>query len=211
MVQQESTKPSIGSAKTASYVAIREEKEEPVRPPPPTCTPRPPQEQLLKIASGPMMAHACRFPSGSDFSSSLRQMARQTGAHCIISIVGSLSSVTLRMPQHRTAERLPLLRLDNVPLEIVSATGTFARMGNDGANDGIHPHDADDDDPQNIINFHIHLSVSDSAGQVYGGHLIDGTVRTTAEVVLGSLQNVHFGREMDPATGFDELVVIEEK
>jgi predicted DNA-binding protein with PD1-like motif len=141
-------------------------------------------------------------------------MARQTGAHCILSVVGSLSSVTLRMPQHRTAERLPLLRLDNVPLEIVSATGTFARMGkNDAANDGHnHLYDADDDDdPQNIINFHIHLSVSDSTGQVYGGHLIDGTVRTTAEVVLGSLQNVHFRREMDPATGFDELVVMEEK
>jgi uncharacterized protein len=125
-------------------------------------------------------------------------MAAQTGAHCILSIVGSLSSVTLRMPQHRTDPRLPLFRLQDVPLEIVSATGTFARDDDKNNDDGR-------------INFHIHLSVSDSSGQVYGGHLIDGTVRTTAEVVLGSLQQVHFGRTMDPVTGFDELVVVEEE
>jgi uncharacterized protein len=161
-------------------------------PPPLPASPGATAEPQLQIASGPLMAHACRFPT------SLRCMAAQTGAHCILSIVGSLSSLTLRMPQHRTDPRLPLFLLQDVPLEIVSATGTFARDDDKNNDDGR-------------INFHIHLSVSDSSGQVYGGHLIDGTVRTTAEVVLGSLQHVHFGRAMDPATGFDELVVVDEE
>lgn len=124
-------------------------------------------------------------------------MAFEHGAHCILSIVGSLSNVTLRMPQHVSDERLPLLVLDE-PLEIVSAVGTFAKKDECAKS-------SDD------INFHIHLSVSNSKGQVFGGHLIDATVRTTAEVVLGSLSGAKFTREYDPATTFGELVVQEHK
>ena len=55
---------------------------------------------------------------------------------------------------------------------------------------------------------HLHISVSDAAGRVYGGHVGYGcTVRTTAEVLLTLLPEWSLGREMDPATGFSELVV----
>ena len=36
-----------------------------------------------------------------------------------------------------------------------------------------------------------------------------GTVFTTLELVLGTLPGVRFTREMDAATGYDELVVAE--
>lgn len=101
--------------------------------------------------------------------------------------------VKLRMPQHATDARLPFLIFEDEPLEIVSAVGTFAN----------HETAETPDD----ISFHIHVCVSNAQGQVFGGHLMDGTVRTTAEVVLGKMTGVSFTREPDPATGFNELVV----
>ena len=55
---------------------------------------------------------------------------------------------------------------------------------------------------------HLHMSVSDPAGRVYGGHVAPGCiVRTTAELLLVLLPALEFARELDPATGFTELVV----
>ena len=55
---------------------------------------------------------------------------------------------------------------------------------------------------------HLHISVSDVEGKVYGGHIKDGcTVRTTCELVVGILEDTSFDRKSDPNTGFDELVI----
>jgi len=55
---------------------------------------------------------------------------------------------------------------------------------------------------------HLHMSVSDAAGRVYGGHVAAGCiVRTTAELLLALLPAHAFAREHDAATGFSELVV----
>lgn len=55
---------------------------------------------------------------------------------------------------------------------------------------------------------HLHLSVADAQGRVLGGHAAYGCiVRTTAEVLLAPLPLWHFSREVDPATGWAELVV----
>jgi predicted DNA-binding protein with PD1-like motif len=52
------------------------------------------------------------------------------------------------------------------------------------------------------------MSVADSSGRVTGGHVARGCiVRTTAEVLLLLLSDWSFERELDPATGFAELVV----
>ena len=54
---------------------------------------------------------------------------------------------------------------------------------------------------------HLHLSVADAMGRVTGGHLAYGsTVRTTAELLLALLPGWQFGRAIDPATGYAELV-----
>jgi predicted DNA-binding protein with PD1-like motif len=55
---------------------------------------------------------------------------------------------------------------------------------------------------------HLHMSVSDADGRVYGGHVAAGCiVRTTAELLLALLPAHEFAREHDPATGFSELAV----
>jgi hypothetical protein len=48
--------------------------------------------------------------------------------------------------------------------------------------------------------------LADDEGKVIGGHLIDGVVFTTCEVVLGAAEGVEFFREMDGRTGYRELV-----
>lgn len=70
------------------------------------------------------------------------------------------------------------------PLEIVSLTGTVCPTG-----------------------AHLHISASKVSGEVVGGHLLDGClVETTAEVVLAVLNEWKFKREVDPSTGYLELV-----
>jgi predicted DNA-binding protein with PD1-like motif len=71
------------------------------------------------------------------------------------------------------------------PFEILSLTGTIS-------NDGVH----------------LHCSLSDESGQVWGGHLCKGSlIHTTAEIVLGLLEDHRLSREFDPKTGYPELVV----
>jgi hypothetical protein len=69
-------------------------------------------------------------------------------------------------------------------LEVVSLVGTLSPSGK-----------------------HLHISVSDEHGNVFGGHLLAGTVFTTLELVIGVIQNMSFSREIDPATGYKELVI----
>jgi len=71
--------------------------------------------------------------------------------------------------------------------EVVSLTGTFSR------DDGCH----------------IHISLADAAGNAIGGHLMEGTVFTTCEIVLGTADGVEFVREMDGETGYKELVPLQ--
>jgi uncharacterized protein len=55
---------------------------------------------------------------------------------------------------------------------------------------------------------HLHVSVADAAGIVRGGHVSAGCiVRTTAEILVVALPGYVFGRALDPATGYRELVI----
>ena len=55
---------------------------------------------------------------------------------------------------------------------------------------------------------HLHASLADADGRVFGGHVAPGCiVRTTAEVLLAVLDDVSFAREPDAATGHAELVI----
>ena len=62
---------------------------------------------------------------------------------------------------------------------------------------------------------HLHVSLGDHEGRVWGGHLLSAKVLTTAEVVLGLLLReggsraaLSLERRFDPQTGFKELVVV---
>jgi uncharacterized protein len=55
---------------------------------------------------------------------------------------------------------------------------------------------------------HLHMSVSDARGHVFGGHVARGCkVRTTAELLLALLPEHEFAREPDPGSGYMELVI----
>jgi uncharacterized protein len=108
-------------------------------------------------------------------------MARNAGllAPFIVTCVGSLSRVALRM-----AGRPETMQFEG-DFEIVSFVGTLAEDGP-----------------------HLHLAVSDSTGRMIGGHAQEGSVvRTTAEIVIGELEDFVFSRPVDPATGWDELTI----
>lgn len=107
---------------------------------------------------------------------------------CVLTCVGSLRKVTLRLANCDKTNRNEVVTLHE-RFEIVSLTGTVSTHG-----------------------AHLHMSIADFEGNVVGGHLMDGCeVFTTAEVVLGECGRYVFTREMDDETGFDELVVKEKE
>lgn len=57
-------------------------------------------------------------------------------------------------------------------------------------------------------NSHIHVCLSDEAGNTFGGHLKDGSVvGVTAEVAIGEIEDLEFSREFDEDTGYKELII----
>ena len=55
---------------------------------------------------------------------------------------------------------------------------------------------------------HLHISVADAQGRVFGGHVAYGClVRTTAEVLVALLPEYRFSREPDAQSGYRELAI----
>lgn len=144
-----------------------------------------------------MKALVLRLQPGQDLREEILAWVRRENvvAGAIVTCVGSLSCVVLRPAGHTTGYSgghsggLPgsmndLLKIDE-EFEIVSLVGTLSTEG-----------------------CHLHISVSDPHGVTMGGHLMKGcVVRTTAEIVALPLQGIRFARELDPQTGFKELVI----
>lgn len=128
-----------------------------------------------------MEAFPIRVSPDTDLRSALEAAvaARLCRAAFLISGIGSLSRARLRLAG---AAEPSALQGD---LEILTLAGTVAGNGS-----------------------HLHMSVADADGRVFGGHVAYGcTIRTTAEVLLMLLPEWSFTRELDPATGYAELVV----
>lgn len=103
---------------------------------------------------------------------------KKSRAAFVVSGIGSLGSAHLRFAG---ADKIEILSGD---LEVLTIAGTISPEG-----------------------AHLHISISDAQGRVFGGHVAYGcVVRTTAEVLLVLLPEWSFGRERDEATGFAELV-----
>jgi predicted DNA-binding protein with PD1-like motif len=100
-------------------------------------------------------------------------------AGCVLSTVGSLAHVTLRL-----ANRDFHSEYDG-HFEIVSMTGTVSVHGS-----------------------HLHVSVSDGDGKTTGGHLFKGCkIHTTAEIVIAAFGDVIYQREFSEDSGYEELMV----
>ena len=129
-----------------------------------------------------MKAHCIRLLPGDDLVESMTQFAKDKdiNAGVVLSCVGSTGPKTTLRPA-----AVPKARIFEGPHEILSFTGTFSKHGH-----------------------HLHLSVSDSNCSVKGGHALVGcTVRTTAEICVGIIDNVKFTRPLDARTGYDELSI----
>lgn len=107
-------------------------------------------------------------------------LARHAGAAAfVLSGIGSLREARLRF----AGRDAPWHRVGD--LEILTLSGTLGAGGP-----------------------HLHASVADAEGRVFGGHVAPGCiVRTTAEILLAVLDDVRFTREPDAATGYAELVI----
>lgn len=131
-----------------------------------------------------MRAHPVRLFPGDDLRVALENVLHQQGLHAafVLQGIGSLSVAQLRFAGNEDATEL---RDD---LEILTLAGSIS---SDGA--------------------HLHMSVADPRGQVFGGHAGRGcVVRTTAEILLALLPEHRFSREHDAGSGFMELVIRDE-
>lgn len=130
-----------------------------------------------------MRLFAARFRPGQDLGWELSQMVSQLGiqAGFVLTCVGSLRQAALRLANQEETTVL------EDKFEIVSLVGTL--------------------DPEG---YHLHLSLSDGQGRTIGGHLQPGClIYTTAEIVVGDIDNLAFSRTFDPETGYPELTIQE--
>jgi predicted DNA-binding protein with PD1-like motif len=131
-----------------------------------------------------MQTHPVRLSPGEDLRGALEDALRALNltAAFVLQGIGSLSVAQLRFAGVEVPTEL---RGD---LEILTLAGSISP---DGA--------------------HLHMSVADSRGQVFGGHVARGcSVRTTAEILLALLPEHRFSREHDVRSGFAELVICSE-
>ena len=122
-----------------------------------------------------------RLRPGTDLKQALQDAVSQhrISAAALVTCVGSLKVANLRLAGATTSRNF------DGPFEIVSLVGTLSP-------DGVH----------------LHLSISDEQGYVFGGHLLDGNIiHTTAEIALAVYSETLFSRPNDPATGYGELKI----
>jgi len=128
-----------------------------------------------------MHTYALRLRPGDDLRQQLQAFAEQhrIRAAAIVTCVGSLTTATLRLANQSG----PTVYQGH--FEIVSLVGTLSVGGS-----------------------HLHLAIADSTGRTLGGHLLEGSIiYTTAELVVGVLEEVDFRRETDPVSTYQELAV----
>lgn len=124
---------------------------------------------------------ATRLTKGMDLKRSLAKIVKDHNikAGSVASCVGCISTLNLRLAGAEST----LSKCE--PFEIVSAMGTLTTEHQ-----------------------HVHISVSDKQGHVWGGHLMEGTlIDTTAELIIHSYPALTFSRKMDESTGYTELVI----
>jgi len=131
-----------------------------------------------------MKTYAVRLVPGQDLMQELEKIVQKNNikAGFIMSCLGSLTKAHLRMPGGKTFQNFEGL------FEILCLNGTLSVNGS-----------------------HLHVSMSVFPdGNVLGGHVLQEgcIINTTAEIIIGELQDMEFQREFDERTGFNELKVL---
>ena len=131
---------------------------------------------MHNLVPSSIFTYTVRLRPGDDIKTALDTMCKDyhISAGCILSCVGSLNKLAVRYANQSEVSFV------QGPLEIVSLTGTLSENGS-----------------------HIHISCSDKVGNTIGGHLKEGNeIYTTAEIVIGVLDDVNFTREKDDGDGY---------
>jgi predicted DNA-binding protein with PD1-like motif len=126
-----------------------------------------------------MRTYALRLKPKEDLKKEIIKFTETNNiaAGIILTCVGSLSNVNIRLADEDKSLSL------GEKFEILSLTGTLSK-------DGVH----------------MHISIANSEGRVVGGHLLDGCIiYTTAEIVIGEIEDMIFSRRYSSDTGFKEL------
>ncbi len=129
-----------------------------------------------------MRTFALRLRPNHDLKQELVAFAMRESlqAGFVLTCVGSLRRAALRL-----ADRSETTVYD-AKFEILSLVGTLSPDGP-----------------------HLHVALSDGEGRTIGGHLQDGSlIYTTAEIVVGELDDLMFSRPIDPETTYDELFIM---
>ena len=122
-----------------------------------------------------------RLLPGTELIAELRQFIANNHikAGWIASVVGSLSTVSLR---YAGCERTSLIE---GKFEVIALGGTLDSQFE-----------------------HLHMSVADETGRMFGGHVMPGNiVRTTLELIIGELCDVDFSRQHCILSGYEELAI----
>lgn len=125
--------------------------------------------------------HAMRLVPGTDVLQTVQDYVRDNDlkAVAIVTVVGSLTDAVIRYANQ------PGGTLSQGHFEIVSMVGTVEPTG-----------------------AHVHISLSDGQGKMFGGHMLPGClVYTTAEIVLAHLEDFAFTRVPCALSGYDELAI----
>lgn len=127
-----------------------------------------------------MKEFVARIVNGSDLKASIEQFCidNMFDTAIVLSAVGCLNKAHIRL-----AKAIQELEVED-GFEIVSLTGTISKG-----------------------KAHLHISLADDIGNVFGGHLKEGSiVDTTCELVLGVLEEYQSERVYDNHTGYDEII-----
>ena len=128
-----------------------------------------------------MKIHTFRLHPGQDLKLEIDKYTEEhnINASVIVSCVGALTKATIRMAGAR------IINTYEEDFEIVSLVGT--------AENGYS---------------HLHIAFSSEEGKTIGGHLKSPSiVGTTAEVVIGEIEDLSFKRVFDKDTDCKELVI----
>jgi len=123
-----------------------------------------------------------RIKPGEDLKEQIQKFVQEHNvqAGIVLTCVGSLKKAKLRMANEKKETTY------EEKFEILSLVGTLS-------NNGVH----------------LHIALADKDGKTIGGHLKEGCIiYTTAEIVIGILEEYKFSREFDQDTGFKELVIL---
>ncbi len=136
-----------------------------------------------------MKLHTFRLTPDQDLKVEIEKFATRNNiqAGFIITCVGGLNRAVLRSADVAPGKQdvLTFAGENDNNYEITSLVGTVSVNG-----------------------VHLHMAISDSKGESFGGHLKEGNIiYPTAEIVMGEDEGAIYTRELDKKTGYSELKI----